>query len=370
MKTSIELNEVVTQNVFNLVARYLEFDGEHFNAHVEFLGLDPSHDFRFADLAGLDFSGADLRGFDFTGADLRGVTGANVEWDKTTILDGADTSDSLFAHRLRRSKFLSGNPTVAKRIDKLLKEHWTNTILGVEKVLNDEKYLYGTKIAQAVFDDTDDIVVRSNVLLFMRLTSDSGEEHREFIFNIIARHGSEVNVVRAALRALAALYPDNKASLNVFKAYLAHEDWTIRKEALGGIINSVHLPNMLSDIFPYLSGSTNGLFRREVLARIAQRAGADYIVACWDTDVSNALDYEEPITERKLQSIAEAAILRKRYAQIARDPRRLGHHLRMEDALNVKQNLIFESAATHKALLEQLRLRYSIPFVFKSAEPC
>jgi hypothetical protein len=351
LKTNVEIDELVTPDVFNLVARYLEFTGANFNAHVDFLGLDPKADFRFADLSEVDFSGSNLRGFDFTGADLRGATGANVHWDKTTILNGADTDDSLFAYRLQHDKFLAGNPAAAKRINILLRDYWPNTILGVEKLLRDKKYPYGTKVAQAVFDETQDITVRSNVLLFMRLAAASGEEHRQFIFNVLARHGREVNVVRAALRALAALYADNRGALNIFKAYVAHDDEIIRDEALNGIVSSVHLVNTLHDIIPHLTANKNGYLRRQMLARIAQVAGAHYIAACWDTDFANALDYSEPLTERKMHSIAQAAILKERYAQIASDPRRSGHDKRLQEALNVKQKVIRKRVVEYRGLL-------------------
>jgi hypothetical protein len=51
LKNNVGLDELVTPDVFNLAAKYLEFDGANFNEHVEFLGLDPENDFRFADLA-------------------------------------------------------------------------------------------------------------------------------------------------------------------------------------------------------------------------------------------------------------------------------------------------------------------------------
>jgi hypothetical protein len=366
LKNNVGLDELVTPDVFNLAARYLEFDGANFNEHVEFLGLDPKNAFRFADLAGVDFSGANLRGFNLTGADLRGATGANVEWDETTILMGANTGDSLFAYRLQHDRFLAENPAVAKRINMLLNEYWTHAILGVEKLLNDRKYPYGKMVAQAVFDETKDMVVRSNVLLFMRLATDSSEEHRQFIFNIIARHGSEVSVVRAALRALAALYPNNRGVLNIFKAYIGHEDEIIHNEALSAIIKSRHLVSMVHDIIPHLTGSKNGFRRRTMLARIAQTAGADYIAACWDTDIANALDYEEPISERKMRSIAQAAILKQRYDEIAKDPGRTNHDKRLHEALNVKDKKIRQRASEYKGLLEVLRDRYDIPLLFES----
>jgi Pentapeptide repeats (8 copies) len=369
LKNNRGLDERITPDVFKLVAEYLKFEDENFNEHVKFLGLDPKNDFRFSDLSGVDLSGSNLCGFDFTGSDLRGATGANVQWDRTTILKGADTRDSLFAYRLQHDRFLVENPEVAKRINLLLNDYWPRTILGVEKLLNDRKFPYGRKVAQAVFDETEDIVVRSNVLLFMRLATDSAEEHRQFIFNVIARHGSEVTVVRAALRALASFYPDNKGALNIFKTYIRHEDETIHNEALNAIISSRHLVAMIQDIVPHLSGSKHGFRRRTMLARIAQTAGADYIAASRDTDFVNALDYEEPISERKMQSIAEAAILKERYDAIANEYGRLSrryHEKRLQEALNVNYKKIHERASEYKGLLGKLRDRYGIPLLFET----
>jgi len=122
LKNNRGLDERITPDVFKLVVRYLEFEGANFNERVKFLGLDPTNDFRFSDLSGVDFSGANLCGFDFTGADLRGATGANVQWDRTTILKDTDTGDSLFAFRLQHEKFdkfLAENPEVAKTFERL-----------------------------------------------------------------------------------------------------------------------------------------------------------------------------------------------------------------------------------------------------------
>src|SRR5262249_35368812 len=173
-----------------------------------------------------------------------------------------------------------------------------------------------------------------------RLATDSGEEHRQFIFNIIARHGSDVTVVRAALRALAALYPDNRGALNIFKTYIGHEDEIVHSEALNGIVGSRYVVSMVPEILPHLSGSENGLRRRTMLAKIAQIAGPDYIAASWDTHISNALDYEEPISERKIQAMAKAGIVKQRYHKIRQEGRLASHAERLKEALNVRDATI------------------------------
>ena len=100
---------------------------------------------------------------------------------------------------------------------------------------------------------------------------------------------------------------------------IGHEDEIIHGEALDGIINARYLASMVREVLPHLSGSRQSFRRRSMLARIAQIAGPNYIAACRGTEVSNALDYEEQISKRKLQSIAEAATLSERYYGIAKD---------------------------------------------------
>lgn len=74
----------------------LEADTSNFVELGRIAGLDPSKDYRFANLERSDFSDCDIRSFDFTGADLTNSTGTNVVWDETTILTDADITGSIF----------------------------------------------------------------------------------------------------------------------------------------------------------------------------------------------------------------------------------------------------------------------------------
>ncbi len=60
-----------------------------FSDLVHLAGLNPSVDFRFADLTGVDFTGSDLRGYNFVGANLSYSSWRNATWDATTNLEGA-----------------------------------------------------------------------------------------------------------------------------------------------------------------------------------------------------------------------------------------------------------------------------------------
>src|ERR1700744_458826 len=60
-----------------------------FSDLVKLSGLNPSVDFRFADLTGVDFGGSDLRGYNFVGANLSYTSWKKATWDTTTNLEGA-----------------------------------------------------------------------------------------------------------------------------------------------------------------------------------------------------------------------------------------------------------------------------------------
>jgi hypothetical protein len=331
---------------------------------VKFLHLDPKRDFRFADLSGIDFSNSNIKGFDFTGADLRGATGINVQWDSTTILKGADTSDSLFAYKLSLDQFLAQNPASAKQVNRLSKAYWPNAILGVEKLLSDKADVASIFVAKAVFEETRDLVVRSNILFFMKRVSDSADDHRHFIYNIFASHSNEPNIIRAGIRALSELYTNHFGTLNVLMAYLDHKDETLRIEALKGILRSTHLHAVLDRILARVTTLKDGTFRRTFLGRVAHMAGRDYVLATTDTGISNFIDFIEPISERKMSSIAQNAIIKERIER--RNAAGPSQHLINPSALvNVKESDIVRRARRYRRLLEQLKAKYKIPFKFE-----
>jgi hypothetical protein len=68
MANSFGLNEEQER----VLAEILNADGADFSRLVEVAGLDPSEDFRGADLRGVDFGRSDLEGYDFSDADLSG----------------------------------------------------------------------------------------------------------------------------------------------------------------------------------------------------------------------------------------------------------------------------------------------------------
>lgn len=80
------LMDIPSDSELDAIQRVSNSEEMRFHQVVGLVGLDPSCDFRFANLRRVDFRGADLRGFDFTGADLRfSVRDSATVVDNSTI---------------------------------------------------------------------------------------------------------------------------------------------------------------------------------------------------------------------------------------------------------------------------------------------
>lgn len=80
------------------IGAVLEAESATFSILTAVAGLNPEHDFRFANLSGVNFSGADLRNYDFTGANLSFTRWKGAIWDHSTIVVNADFLGALGPH--------------------------------------------------------------------------------------------------------------------------------------------------------------------------------------------------------------------------------------------------------------------------------
>ena len=122
MRSDVSVQELIVPGELEAAfERVCETSGEFTEACVA-LGLDPTRDFCFSNLQGVDFSGADLRGFDFQGANLRGSYGAEVLFDNSTNFEGADLQGSCFATYYREYQLFRSNPMAGRMYRALLDE--------------------------------------------------------------------------------------------------------------------------------------------------------------------------------------------------------------------------------------------------------
>lgn len=353
MKTDSTFFEAIGAETAAKAGEFLKFESSVFSSQVEFLGLNPRSDFRYSDLAQVDFSDSNVRGFDFTGADLRGATGVNVTWDGTTVLKDAITTDSLFVYRQRRDEFLSEHPNLAKRVAILSGEHWTRAIIEVANIL-EAADPNAVRIAEAVFDNHQDLTVRSNILIFMARVTPDRNAHKDFLHNIFACHSNDTKIVRPALRTMNSLYGSDVRSLAVQLKFLSHPDEDLSTDALAGLLSSRHFAQIVEKIRERAVLSKSGQLRRKFVGRCARIAGAKYAAAAMDVDNKIFLDFRQSISERKLFSKATEAILETNR-----------HHLGQDEKTPLTEYAVELRAAEFRNELKYLRDRFKIPFVFE-----
>jgi hypothetical protein len=363
LKTSGFETEVLPKDFWEKAQAFLSRTEHNFVAQVEHLGLDRSCDFRYANLADIDFSNCDLRGFDFTGSDLRDCFGTHVRWNNTTIFKSADGRGSLFAYDIEKAKYFASHPEEQETVRRLAGEIWTNAILGVEGLLQSDKGKGSSlRIAHAVFDETSSAVVRSNILAFMRIASDSAAEHKAFIFNVFARYSDQPTIVIAGIRTLGAFYKDDISVFKWLRCFLKSPDRDMRREAFKGLIASKHFLRGIGSLRDYAINSGDSLTRRLFLGRLAGFAGPGYERAAADTEVSNFLDFAQPITRRKLEEMAFRALQMHRLK--VRQQATSHNVTEAAPIVRVKEHEIREMARDFKKYLSALSKQYKIPFVF------
>ena len=70
---------ILSDDQIAVISSLLHHQDGHFAELVGIAGLDPTKDFRDADLTNVDFAISDLQGYDFSGADLSGADLRNAE---------------------------------------------------------------------------------------------------------------------------------------------------------------------------------------------------------------------------------------------------------------------------------------------------
>jgi len=287
---------------------------ENFNDLAALCGLNPKTDFRFSNLSGVDFSGCDLLKFDFTGSDLRGCFGSNVTFDATTILQNATTENSIFSYSIIEEKYFKRNPDMEKRYNRINSDHWANTITWImdnaKRRNNSDEFMY---IARKIMLCNKDATVRTNAIMFMWRVFGSSEVHRDFILNLLAKHGKNRSVRLASLKVLADMYGGNRVVYNILKSELCGHDGEIRKVALNGVLKSGHFLKNVSEIAEVIAGEKNSGLRRSFVGRVAALRGDNHVFAVKERHSNAFVDFVEPITRSKLDELA------RNYAFFAND---------------------------------------------------
>lgn len=299
MKAIDYTDDLFPPHIAQLARHILACEDTNFVNLAKLSEADPKTDFRHLNLSFVDFSNCDLSDFDFTGADLRGAYGTNVKWViGSPILDKADTSDSLFSHALSQHQYFSDHPDDLEMTQRLSGDYWANTVLQVERLLQqDQGNGSGMKIARAVFDNSKDPSVRTNVLLFMNIVIDNSNEHKAFIYNTLSRYSNDVSVTLSGIRALSAFYASHKDTFNWLIKFLSHENPLVRSAAFVGITSSNKFMDGIAEITTYILHCNDHSHRRSFLGRAAGSLGRQYQHAVYNWSAKRYFDFGETISE-------------------------------------------------------------------------
>lgn len=358
MKTEESLEDRVSAATLELAARFLSSEETNFCEQAKILGLDPTTDFRHADLSYLDVSNSDLRGFDFTGADLRGTIGVNVLWDSTTTLLDAETDDSLFAYAIERENYFRSNVEQAERVERLAGDYWANTIINIATLLESEKDRAASlQIAKAVFEDTRNATVRFSILLHMGAVTDTREEQKAFIYNMLAKFGNDPSALRPALGTLQHQYAHDLDAFNMMLKFLEHPDGQVSAAATSGVLSSSHFFSAFNEIRASVLKSRNPVARRALVGRLARNELRGGALLLEDDIIVNYVDFNEAISEGRLKKMARRSFSRVPRSEVERIERVLSFEPRYRNS-----DPELERARLIRHALQHIREKYSIPF--------
>ncbi len=352
MKISNYTDEIFSKILVNQAAQLLQFSDSNFCALVHQAGLNPKSDFRCTDLRDVDFSDCDLRGFDFTGSDLRGSIGANVIWSiGDPILEDADTADSLFSYAISQRDYFNDNPDEFDFVDRLAADYWANSVLAVERLLQGKgKRESAIKIATAVFDRTGEATVRTNILLFLRIATDSSVDHKAFICSILSRYSDDMSVTVSGIRALAAFYSSHTDAFNWLLKYLKHPNQFVRAAAFVGVVRSPRFKDGLREATCYVQECDDGSHRRAFLGRASGLLGPQFQSAVFDRTQKSYFDFKFPIPEDALRAYSA-----REFEEFRID----NYKLKIEDAHSV-------FLARRVNMIERIARHFSLTLNFES----
>lgn len=293
MKTKSHTDDPISKDDLKTICELLEFDDTNFVEQAKLCKLDPAVDFQQLELGNIDFSNCDLRGFNFSGADLRGAFGVNVTWEMgDPVLDGADTSDSLFTHELEQQNYFRDHPDDLALVERLSTDYWANAIVRVDDLLQSAREKSrATRISHAVFAKHRDQSVRTNILLLMRSASTSASEHKHFIYHLLSRSWNNAEQTLSCLNALIALSGSSRHSFNWLLKYLSYPEERVRKAVFFALIKSPNFDLGFKEIRTYVIGCDDRVQRRAFVGRSAKMVGHGAEVALYNYQEGNFLDF-------------------------------------------------------------------------------
>ncbi|MEX6507723.1 pentapeptide repeat-containing protein [Jiella sp. M17.18] len=277
-----------------------------FGELVAVFDLDPKRDFRHADLRQIDFSNTDIRGFDFHGADLRGAMGSNVRWDDTTLLDGAEVSGSLFAHRIRQQELLNANDAVKAMFNRLRSEHWSRSIDWVAHNLKPSSKTrdQAVTVAAALFADADDQFLKSSLLFFISRGFDRRGDYRDFLIDTFNHSYEDKKMRRAVISAMRDFFSASPAVFEILKSEIARTSGEDQRQVLVAVGRSPLAGRDRDEVMYLVRRHAEPSNRRAYVGAVAGRIGSEYAFVMRDPWSRIPYDIEETVLELDVRRLA------------------------------------------------------------------
>lgn len=278
---------------------------ENFGLLVRAAGMNPATDFVYADLRGCDFSDSDLRGFNFSGADLRGSSGRGVTWDKTTIFDGADIWETIFAFDAEQQRFFGDNPQWARWARSLASSEWLGVEQWLGKHLKDDANVEAVaRVAFDVYTKTREPYVKSLILHYALYSYDVQDEYLDFLLTELAKPNPPA-VLSSCLNVIGRMFAAEERAKVSCQLLLVHESEYVRRAALSALMNDIRgleIPNFIKE---YIGSEASGEIRRYYLGRIVRRMTPLHeMVARQSRAPGRYRDFNQPITKEIVAEVA------------------------------------------------------------------
>ena len=219
----------------------IESASDNFGVLVQLAALNPERDLRHADLRDVDFSNTDLTGYDFTGCDLRGAHGIRVTWSpETTVLDGAQVEDSLFAHRLT-ARVAFQEPETARLHRQILGHDWLDQLNWVLRNVRSAapNLARDRQVAAALFDQATNSYIKGEILERLTRTA-SGRDVwlSDLMLDIINDQSRDIHLIGKTLRVLSREgWGNDPRCRQAIESLLASTDSRVAARALETLVS-------------------------------------------------------------------------------------------------------------------------------------
>ena len=176
---------------------------------------------------------------------------------------------------------------------------WANTVISVATQLGVNTDISkfrkpskkGLVFCERRLFETDDSVVRNNIIVFMSNAKANTNEYCELLLEMLALHARNERLVRSVITIMSDFFYDRKSSIDIFQKYVSRGEYWILTPVVKGVARSKYFSEVATDVVRAISGvdpRDSGL-RRILLTEVARKKGQEYLISIIEYGVGKAL---------------------------------------------------------------------------------